>query len=116
MLVPASAAATLANDQRLPGSGQVTEDDACICIENNRARRDRDDKILAITPGHLRRSASESVLRFEFLILSERRQRVKRVPDLKNDIAALAAVAAIGAAVCDKFFAMEMHHAIAAFA
>ena len=38
------------------------------------------------------------------------------MPDFKNDVAAFAAIAAIGSAVCDEFLAMEMHHAIAAFA
>ena len=116
MLIPASAAPAFADDQSLPGLGQVAKDDTCVGVENDGTWRDRDDKILAIAPGHLRRSASEPILRLEFLILPERRQRVERGPDFKNDIAALAAIAAIGSTVGDEFLAMEMNHAIAAFA
>jgi hypothetical protein len=74
------------------------------------------DKIFGVLAGHLIRSALRTVIRPELLILPERRERIEHGLDLKDDIAAFAAIAAVGSAMGNKFLAMEMHHPIAAFA
>ena len=43
-------------------------------------------------------------------------KRIQRGLDLKDDISAFAAIAAIGSAQWDELLAAEMHHAIAALA
>jgi hypothetical protein len=64
----------------------------------------------------LRWTAFDAIFCSKLLILTEGGKRVQCGPDLKDDVTAFAAIAAIRTAPRDEFLAMEMHHAIAAFA
>src|SRR6185503_14685287 len=116
MLIPPSAAPALADHQPLLWLGEITDNFARLRSEHHRPRRDVNHEVLAATPGHLRRPTAETVLGLELLILPKGRKRVQRGFDLKDNIAAFAAIAAIRPAVRDELLAKEMHHPIAAFA
>jgi hypothetical protein len=75
-----------------------------------------DDKVFAAAPGHLRTPPPLPGSACELFVLPKRGKRIERGFDLKNDVAALAAVAAIGSAARLVFLTAEMHHAVAAFA
>jgi hypothetical protein len=64
----------------------------------------------------LRGTPFRTIFCFELLVLTERGKRIKGGLDLKDHITAFAAITAIWPTSWDEFFAVEMHHAIAALA
>lgn len=116
MLVAASAASAFADRESLAGRGQVADQVARLRVEDDRPRRDEDDEILAALSRLLVRAAAFAIRRGELLVLSESRKRVERGLDFEDDIAALAAVAAIGTAARLELLAAKVDHAVAALA
>ncbi len=116
MLVAASAAPPFEDCQFLTGLSQITDEFAGIRIKNDCAWRHMNNEVFTISPRHLRRSALNAFLSLEFLILAKGRKCIERRLDLKDDIATLPTIAAIGSAQGDEFLAAKMHHTIATLA
>ncbi len=114
MLVPASAAPAFAHEQSLIGKGKIADDGVRLRVEDDRTGRNVNNEVLPGAPRHLRRPAFESILSFEFLILPERRKSIEGVFHFKNNIAAPAAISAIGTTARDEFFAAKMYHPVTA--
>src|SRR5512142_2857615 len=110
MLVASSSTAPFQHGQPLAWLRQVADQFTGIRVEQNGARRYRDHKVLAITARHLGRSAVDAILGLELFILPKGGKRIQRGLDLEDDVAAFAAVAAIGSPPWDKLLAVEVHH------
>jgi hypothetical protein len=115
VLVPASTAPTLADDELLPGFGEVAEEIASFSIIDDRSWGDVDNEVFAATSGHLRATAIYAIIRRKGLLWFKVRKRIEDRFNLKNDVAAFAAITAIGAAARFVFFTAKMDHAVAAF-
>ena len=103
---------------RWPGSVRSPSRDGVSPSEDfvdHRAGRNVDDQVFAGTPVHFLFGAGAAVIGHEAFLVTEV-ERVERGLDFKDDIAALAAVAAIGPTARDVFLPAEMHDAIAALA
>ncbi len=116
MGIAAAAATALAEGKALSRFGEVAEQVAGKGIVNHRARRHRHNEILGGPAGHIIGAAVLPVGGDVASHMAKSLEGVEGGPDLEDDIAAAPAVAAVGAAAWDVLLAMEMHHAVAAFA
>ena len=82
-----------------------------ILVEHLRARRHLDDDVRAGRTGAVLAHATDAALGFEVLLVAVVDQRVEVGDALDPDIAALAAVAAVGPAEFDELLAPERHGA-----
>ncbi len=87
-----------------------------VLLENLRADRHLEHGVGAIGAVAVLAHAAAAVLGHVMLLVAVIDQGVEAVDRFRNDIAALAAVAAVGAAVFDEFLAPERNAAIAAVA
>ncbi len=96
--------------------GEVGQQRLVVLGEDLRARRHLQRDVVAAGAGAVRARAVFAAPGFEMLLIAEVDQRVEIVHTLRPDVAALAAVTAVGAAVFDELFTPERDAAIAAVA
>ena len=92
----------LASSTRSPTLGQIGDHRLLILLEDLGARRHAQHDIRAVLAGALPPHAGLAVLGEEMLLVAEIDQRVQPVHRLGPDIAAAAAIAAVGAAILDE--------------
>src|SRR5690606_15822786 len=93
--------------------GQIGDDSFFVDIQNLGANGHAQDDVLAVSAGALAAHAAAPVLGKEMLLIAEVDQRVEAFNGHGHDIAAPAAVPAIGPAVFDEFLAAEGNAAVA---
>ncbi len=98
----------------LADRGEVGEDILLVVVEDLGADRDPDDEVPAAGAGLVAAGAALAARRLEMLGVAEVDQRVEALDRLEDDVAALAAIAAVGAAIFDIFLAPEADRAGAA--
>ena len=113
MLVAPATAAALAED-KVRIVGHILDDLVRCGIAHDRTARDLNDEVLAALAGAARALPVLTGCRSIFALVAEVHQRGEVVVHAQDDIAALAAVAAIRAARGDIFFAVEGNGTIAA--
>ena len=97
---------------RWPELGQVGEQGALLIVgEDLRSDRDLDHQVLAAGAGTVRACPALSAGRAEMLGVAEVDQRIEAGHRLEDDVAALSAVAAVGAAELDELLAPEADRA-----
>ena len=97
----------LASRARSPGFDQIGEQRLLVLGEDLRAGRHLDDAIGAVRAGAVLAHAVAAALGLEVLLVAIVDQRVEVVDALDPDVAALAAVAAVGSAELDELLAPE---------
>src|SRR5579871_6224168 len=104
-----AAAAVAAGEQgdALADPGQVGEERLSVVGEDLGADRQLDDEILAARAGAVGAGAALAALGAEMLGVAKVDQRIEAGDRLEDDVAALAAVAAVGTAELDEFFAAK---------
>ena len=115
MLVAPAAPAALA--QHIGGIvGHVLDDLAALGVAHQRAPGHTDGQALAVLAGLAAALTVHAVAGHIFALVAEVHQRGHVVVHLQDDGAAVAAVAAVGAAGGDVLLPMERHRAVAAIA
>ena len=112
--VAPAAAAALEQDVLLPRLVHIGHQTAVGNQTHRRAHRHFDDEILGALAAAERRRAVFAVVGGVFALIAEIHQRVHVRVGEQHNVAAVAAVAAVRAAVLHKFFAMERDRAVAA--
>ena len=113
--VAAAAHAALEEDHALADLGEVGEQRALLVVgEDLGADRDLDDQIGAAGAGAVGARAALAARGAEMLGVAEVDQRIEARHRLEHDVAALAAVAAVGPAELDELLAPEADRAGAA--
>jgi hypothetical protein len=113
----AEAAIAAAREQHAhAGFGEVCQDVLAVFIEHLRADRHAQHHVLTAGAGAVPAHAVAAGLRLVVLQVAVIDQRVQAIDGLDPDIAALAAVAAVGSAVLDELLAPERHGPRAAVA
>ena len=115
MRVAPAALAAAAEDERL-GVGHILDDLVRFRVAHDGAARHADREILALLAELARALTVHAVVGDVFALVAKVHQRGHVVVDNEDDVAAVAAVAAVGAARGDVLFAVERHRAIAALA
>ena len=115
MGIAPAALAALGNDMRLT-VGEVGNNPAAFRVTHHGTHRHLHDQISALFAEAAPRLAIAAVLRLVFALVAEIRQCGKMGGHHKHNIAALAAVAAVGAARRHIFFTVKGHRAVAAVA
>ena len=115
MLVAPATAAALAED-KVRIVGHILDDLVRCGIAHDRTARDLNDKVLAALAGAARALPVLTGCRSVFALVAEVHQRGEVVVHAQDDIAALAAVAAVRAASGHIFLAVEGNGTIAAVA
>ncbi len=103
-------------DDALVRLGHVGEDGFLVVVEDFGADGHAQDDVLAVGAGALAAGAAAAVLGAEMLLVAVVDQRVEVFLRLKDDVAAPAAVAAVGTAELDEFLAAKAHRAAPAVA
>ena len=111
--VAPAALSAAAENERL-GIGHILDDLVALRVEHNGAARYADGEILALLAELARALTVHAGLGDVFALVAEVHQRGHIVVDDEDDIAAVAAVAAVGTARGDVFFAVERHRTVAA--
>ena len=111
-------AAIAAREQHnaLADGGHVGDQGLVVVLENLGADRHAQHYVLGVGAVPVLAHAVRAGGRLEMLLVAIVDQRIEAVDALDHDIAAAAAIAAIGAAEFDEFFAQERHRAGAAIA
>ena len=107
---------TLGDFPALTDSGQISDQLARVDVVNDGPARDLDDDVVAGTTGLVAARAWLAVPGPELAGNAKVRQRVQGVVCLEVDAAAVAAVAAVGAASLDVFLTSETEAAVATVA
>ena len=103
--IAAPAVAAAQQHDALAHLGEVGEQRALLVVgQDLRADRHLDDEIVAARAGAVRARAGNAALRLEMLGVAKVDQRVEAGDGLEDDVAALAAIAAVGAAIFDMNF------------
>ncbi len=106
--IPTPAIAAFQEHDSLADFGQVKQQRALFIVrEHLRANRQLDDKVFAISAVPVTPHALNAALCLEMLGIAEVDQGIEASDGFKNDVAALAAIAAIGTAILDIFLAPE---------
>ena len=113
--VAPAALAAAAEDVRL-GRGHILNDLVRLRVAHERAARHADGERLAAFAELAAALTVHAVLGGVFALVAEVHQRGHIVVHLQNDVAAVAAVAAVGTAGCDVFLTVERDRAVAALA
>src|SRR5690606_18742132 len=108
--------AALRNLQRLSGRIQITQLFSGLLIDDRRAHRHIDEKVLAATPGAVIARTALTVACAKGALDAEIRQRIDAVLRVQPDTAAHAAVTTIRPAEGDELLAAETDAAAAAIA
>ena len=106
----------MASARTVAGLEQLGQQRLLVLGEHLRARRHGDHGIRAARAGSVLAHAARAVLGVEVLLVAVVDQRVEVGDALDPDVAALAAVAAVGAAVLDELLAAERDGAAPAIA
>ena len=112
--IAAAAVAALQEHLALADPGEVGEDMLLVVGEDLGSDRDLDDEVVAAGAGAVLARAALAARSPEMLGVAEVDQRIEAVDRLEDDVAALAAVAAVWAAIFDIFLAPEADRAGAA--
>ena len=107
MRVAETAVAALQKDEPLAGAGEVGEHLAVLGIHDLGADRNLQDQIFASRAGALAPGAGPAVVRPEMLPIAKVDQGIEIIGRGKDDVAASAAVTAVGAAELDEFLAAK---------
>jgi hypothetical protein len=107
--VAASAVTALQEDDLFARLGEVGEDVLALIVEDLGAHRDPDDEILAARAGPVLAGTALAARCLEMLGVAEVDQGIEALDRLEDDVAALAAVAAIRPAIFDIFLPPEAH-------
>ena len=113
VLVAPAAAAAAAADKGLV-IGHILDDLARFCIADQRARRHQDHHVLGGGTVKFLAAAVAAVFGHEFAVVAEKEQRGGAGIDLEDDVTAVAAVTAGGAAPGNVFLAVEGYGTVAA--
>ena len=113
MPVAPAAAPAFAEDEVLVG-GHILDDFAALGVAHQRSWRHGNHRVLARGAVHLARLAVSAVFGDEFALVAEGKQGVGALVDAQDDVAAPAAVTAVGSARGDIFFAAEGDGAVSA--
>ena len=109
--IAAAAVAALEQDDPLADLGEVGEDMLLVVGQDLGADRHLDDQILAAGAGLVAAGAALAARRPEMLGVAKVDQRIEALDRLEDDVAALAAVAAVGPAIFDELLAPEADRA-----
>lgn len=115
MFVAVAALAAFGDDEGVARS-EVDEDFAGVFVVDDGARGDADDAVIGIGTGALFGAAHVARECFPFIDASEVDEGVEPFVDFEDDVAALASVAAVGAALWHTFGSFEGDFAVAAVA
>jgi hypothetical protein len=96
------------------GLGQIGDQGLAVLLEHLRAGRQLENHVGAAGAGAVLAHAVAALLRLEVLLVAIVEQRVEVGHAFEDDVAAFAAVAAVGTAELDIFLAAEAYAAIAA--
>ena len=108
--VAAPAQAAMEQGHLFANRGEVGEQRALFVVgEDLGADRDLDDEVGAARPGPVRAGTTLAARGAEMLRVAKVDQRIEARDRLEHDVAALAAVAAVGAAELDELLAPERH-------
>ena len=99
---------------RSPTRGEIGEQRLAVLLVDLRADRNLEHHVLAVGAVHVLAHAVAAGLGLEVLLVAVVDQRVEAIDRLDHDVAALAAVAAGGAAELDELLAPERDAAVAA--
>ena len=116
MHVAEAALAALGDQQALAVAGQVADHFIGVDVDDHGADRHEDRVVLAALAVALLAHAVLAALRAELLLVAEIDQRVEVFVGFQPDVAAVAAIAAVGAAERDELLAAETDAAVAAVA
>ena len=114
--VAKSAVASPGNSPALADPCEIGHDGHAIGFENLRAWRHLQHGIIAIGPGAVLSHALAAILRLEVLPVAVVDERVEIIHALHPDVAALAAIAAVGSAELDVLLAPEADAPVTAVA
>src|SRR5688572_16567053 len=114
MRIAEAAVAALGEQRAIAHLRQVGEQRLLVFGVDLRAGGHLDDAILAVGAGAVLTSAIAALLRLEVLLVAVVDERVEIVDALRPNVAALAAVAAVGAAEFDELLAPERQRAVTA--
>ena len=110
--VAAASQTALEEGYALSDFGEVGEQGALLIVgEDLRADGNLDDEIVAARAGPVGASAALAPRGAEMLGVAEVDKRIQALHRLEHNIAALAAVAAVGPAIFDELLAAEAHRA-----
>src|SRR5512139_1899680 len=116
MCVAETAVAAVRDGHALSYLREVGEQGLAVLLVNLRADRYFQHHVLAIGPGTVLAHTVAAALRLEMLLIAVVDQCVEAGHRLYNDVAAIAAVAAVGAAEFDELFTPERHATVSALA
>ena len=108
--------AALSHQQALPRLDQVANDFLGGGIDHRGSHRHRQLQIITLAPGTVTATTILPALGIETAGIAIVHQGIEVLVSHQEDRAAIAAIAAVGAALLDKFLATEAHAAIAAVA
>src|SRR5688572_1781551 len=114
MGIAEAAVAALGEQRAIAHLRQVGEQRLLVLGVDLRAGRHLDDAVIAVGAGAVLARAVAALLRLEVLLVAVVDERVEIVDALGPDVAALAAVAAVGPAELDELLAPERQRAVAA--
>ena len=109
-LVAAPAPAPLADDDLIPRLGEIAERVAPVAVVDHGPRRNGDDQFLAALAVAIRGAARFAALGLPELAIDDLGEAVGPGDRAEDDVAAVAAVAAVGAAFGDVLLAPEAGH------
>ena len=116
MLVAASAASAVRDENALAGRGEVGERRSGFAVIDHRADGDLQNHVVAGVAGAIRTFAVTATVSLEFAIVAIAEKRIVVGIGFEINAAAIAAIAAAGAAAGDVFFATKRDAAVAAVA
>src|SRR5256885_2655973 len=116
MLIAATAAATVRDENALAGRGEVGERFAGLAVVDHRADGDLQNHVVAGVAGAIRTFAVTATVGLEFAIVAVAEKRVVVGIGFEINAAAIAAIASAGAAAGDVFFAAKRDAAVATVA
>ena len=114
MLIAAPAASSVDDQDALAGRGEIGERFSGLIVEDQRADRNLQDHFVAGVAGAVGAFAVAAAVGFEFAVVAVAQQSVVVGIGFEIDAAAVASIAAGGAAAGHEFFATKRDAAVAA--
>src|SRR5256885_6580414 len=116
MLIAATTAAAVRDENALAGRGEVGERRSGFAVIDHGANGNLQNQVVARVAGAIRAFAVTATVGLEFAIVAVAEKRVVVGIGFEIDAAAIAAIAAAGAAAGDVFFAAKRDAAVATVA
>ena len=116
MRVAETAIAAARDAKAVSGFDQIGDDRFLVLSQHFRSGRNLDRHVLTVCAGAVAAHAVDAAFGLEMLLITVVDERVEVLDALDPDVAALAAVAAVGAAELDEFFAPEADAPVTAVA